>query len=1020
MIALLALLAVAPSRTLAVTDLRTDARPRPLEVGTASPELSWRLTTIGSARNLRQSGYRIVAATDPGLTVPGKADLWDSGLVRSGATFGVVYGGPAPKPGRPVYWRVQAIDQAGVPSAWSPVTHWARGLEPNDWSAARWIGSDAPRKALQSPSLFPGAMWIWAGSATESRFHRDVTVRPGLKSAELRITADDRFALLVNDRPIAQSPDVTDAWRTPVTVDLMPHLRPGVNRITVNGRNLGGAAGLLAYLRLRYAEGRDEVVVTDGNWTASTDGGGTKPVQTIGAYGVAPWNTIGEQPLLLPPALRFRREFEARRAVRRAVLYGTALGIVDFHLNGKRVSEDWFTPGWTDYVKRVYARAFDVTDRVRSGANVLAAELADGWYAGYVGYGGRRDHYGPSPRLRAILRIEYADGTSEEVRSDADWTATVSPTRVADFLMGEEYDARRERPDWSTPGGGGTWVPVDVGAPLDPVVQPFPGQPVRAFAVLRPKRITQPKPGVYVLDLGQNVAGHARIRLRGKSGQTLTLRFAERLNPDGGAYFTNLRGARATDRYVFRGGGVETWEPRFTFHGFQYIEVTGLDRAPKPDEIVGVAVSSDTPRVGDFESSSPMLNRLVENAWWTQRANFIDIPTDCPQRDERLGWTGDAQAYIRTASMLADVQPFFRKWLICLDDAQRADGQYPMVAPVKVAGDDGGPAWADAGVICPWTIYDVYGDRGLLARHYPNMKRFVEFCRKRSTPDLLPPAQFHAFGDWLNIDDPTPNEVIYTAYFSGSARLLAKAAKELGHEADVREYNALADAVAAAFRRAYVGANGRVRGDSQCGYVLALAFDLLTPEQTKLAASRLVQLIEARKGHLSTGFVGTRDIMHVLSKIGRNDVAFRLLHNDTFPSWGFTIKHGATSIWERWDGWTPERGFQDAGMNSFAHYAFGAVVGWMVAQPGGITNLEPGFGKVKIAPQIDPKLQWVRARYDSVRGTIRSEWKVEGNAVRLEVEVPPNVEAEVHVPGGAVERVGSGVHRFRGKVGTSR
>ncbi|MFZ4509301.1 MAG: family 78 glycoside hydrolase catalytic domain, partial [Fimbriimonas sp.] len=544
--------------------------------------------------------------------------------------------------------------------------------------------------------------------------------------------------------------------------------------------------------------------------------------------------------------------------------------------------------------------------------------------------------------------------------------------------------------------------PVDTGAEMNPAVEAFPGQPVRPFAELRAKTITEPTKGAYVLNLGQNIAGYARLRVEGTKGQKITLRFAERLSPDGNIYTTNLRGARTIDTYTCRGGGVETWEPRFTFHGFQYIEVTGLGRKPKPDEVVAIAVSSDTPTVGKIETSDRMINQLVSNAWWTQRMNFIDVPTDCPQRDERLGWTGDAQAYVRTATMLTDVEPFFDKWLVTLDDAQRADGQFPMVAPVKVAGDDGGPAWADAGVICPWTIYDVYGNEALLRRHYPQMKKFVDFCQKRSTPKLLPPAQFHCFGDWLNINSPTPNEVIYTAYFAGSARILSQAAGRLGNRADEAKYRDLYEKIRSAFQDAYVSPDGRVRGESQCAYVLALGFDLLDEARVPLASKLLVADIEKRGWHLSTGFVGTRDIMHVLSKIGRNDVAFRLLHNKTFPSWGFTIVNGATSIWERWDGWTPDKGFQDAGMNSFSHYAFGAVVGWVMAQPAGIQNLEPGFRVVKVAPQIDPNLKWLRASYDSVRGLVRSEWKVQGSKLTLRVVVPPNVRAEIHVPATSV------------------
>jgi alpha-L-rhamnosidase len=426
-----------------------------------------------------------------------------------------------------------------------------------------------------------------------------------------------------------------------------------------------------------------------------------------------------------------------------------------------------------------------------------------------------------------------------------------------------------------------------------------------------------------------------------------------------------------------------------------------------------------------------MVNKLHRNICQTQRANFIDIPTDCPQRDERLGWTGDAQVYVRTASYNRDVQAFFTKWLVDLADAQRADGQFPMVAPLVVAGPDGGPAWADAGVICPWTIYDVYGDRRLLARQYPSMVKFIEFCRKRS-PGLLPPKKFHCFGDWLSIKAKTPKDVIYTAYFACSTRLAAMAAEVLGKKADAAGYFKLYEDIKKAFNKAYVAADGRIKGNTQCVYVLALANDLVDGEMRKKAAQYLVEDIKGRDYHLSTGFIGTKDLMLVLTKIGRTDVAYRLLHNDTFPSWGFSIKHGATSIWERWDGWTPEKGFQTPGMNSFAHYSFGAVYQWMFENIGGIKSDGTGFRKIVIRPRPGGKITSAKVGYVSHNGPIVSQWRIEGGIFRLKVQVPPNTGARIFVPGGtresneeaqfigmedgcAVFSVGSGEHSFVAK-----
>ncbi len=705
--------------------------------------------------------------------------------------------------------------------------------------------------------------------------------------------------------------------------------------------------------------------------------------------------------LILPPPAYLRTTFRVDRPVRRAILYTTALGIFDAHLNGARVSEDYFNPGWTDYSKRVYYRAHDVTHQVRTGENVLAAILADGWYSGYVGFGKKRDHYGRKPRFRALLHLELADGSTADVATGPGWRAATGPIREADFLMGETYDARLAQAfrNWDSPGfDDSRWGAVDAGAEVNPAVQWHPAPPVTAFTKVVPRAQTEPKPGVYVFDLGQNFAGVVRVKVSGEPGRKIVLRYAERLNPDGTIYTTNLREARATDTYICSGQDQTTWSPRFTFHGFQYVEVSGLASRPERTAVTGIALSSDTPVVGRFACSDRLLNQLHSNIYWTQRANFIDIPTDCPQRDERLGWTGDAQVYIGTAALNCDVQAFFTKWLVDLTDGQRGDGQFPMVAPVKVAGDDGGPAWADAGVICPWTIYQIYGDRRLLTRQYPSMVKFVEFCRKRSTPGLLPPKQFHCFGDWLSINADTPKEVIYTAYFAHSTHLLAQAAAALGKTEDAARYQDLFKAIKAAFQRAYVAPDGRIKGNTQACYVLAIAFDLVDGASANRAAGYLVEDIEKRGGHLSTGFIGTKSLMQALSKIGRRDVAFRLLHTESFPSWGFSIKHGATSIWERWDGWTPEKGFQDPGMNSFAHYSFGAVYQWMVENIGGIQSDGPAYKHITIAPRLDPNLSWARTSYKSLRGEVATSWTRNDAYLTLDVTIPANTTATISLP----------------------
>ncbi|MCG8449315.1 MAG: family 78 glycoside hydrolase catalytic domain, partial [Pirellulales bacterium] len=488
-------------------------------------------------------------------------------------------------------------------------------------------------------------------------------------------------------------------------------------------------------------------------------------------------------------------------------------------------------------------------------------------------------------------------------------------------------------------------------------------------------------------------------------GQRVKIRYSERLNPDGTMYTANLRLARTIDFYTCKGAVQEIWQPRQTFHGFQYVELSGLEEQPPLNAVTGIALSSDTPLASEFECSDSQINRLYQNVLWTQRANFIDIPTDCPQRDERLGWTGDAQVYAFTACRVADVQAFFRKWLIDLKDAQRNDGQFPRVAPLVPGEDDGGPAWADAGIICPCEIYQAYGDEELLERQYPSMVRFVEFCQKRSKNGVLPPSQFHTFGDWLNVGADTPREVIYMAYYARSVDLLQQIAKILGKDSDARKYAHLLKRIKQAFVENYVSEEGRVHGDTQCGYVLAIAYSLVDGELRDKAAHFLIEDIESRGGKLSTGFIGTKDLMLALSEIGRNDVAIQLLHQAEYPGWLFSISHGATSIWERWDGWTPDRGFQDPGMNSFAHYSFGAVYGWMVHSLGGIRSSEPGFGQLVIQPTFDPALEHCRVLYDSIRGPIETEWKVVLDKRTYRVQVPANVTATIRLSGYRVDEV---------------
>ncbi len=494
------------------------------------------------------------------------------------------------------------------------------------------------------------------------------------------------------------------------------------------------------------------------------------------------------------------------------------------------------------------------------------------------------------------------------------------------------------------------------------------------------------------------MVGWARLRVKGQAGTKVTLRFAEMLKPDGTLYTDNYRAARCTDEYILRGSRRgEVYEPHFTFRGFRYVAVSGYPGGRRPDTgaITGVVVHSDTPRIGTMETSHPLVNQLLANIDWGQRGNFLEVPTDCPQRDERLGWTGDAQVFIRTATYNRDVAAFFTKWMIDLEDAQSAAGAFPDVAP-RVAAGEGTAAWGDAGTICPWTLYEVYGDKRLLEKHYGAMQRWVRYLETNSR-DLLRPAA--GYGDWLSIAANTPKDVLATAYFARSVQLTARAAQVLNKNEDAQRYQDLWERIRVAFNRAYVAPDARIKGDTQTAYVIALHFDLLPEEKRASAARYLVADIEKRGGHLSTGFVGVSHLCPVLTRFGYADVAYRLLLKETFPSWGYSIRQGATTIWERWDGWTEAKGFQDPGMNSFNHYSLGSVGEWLYASVAGIDTdpAQPGFKRLIVRPQPGAGLSWCRASYDSLHGTIATAWQREGSRFALNVTVPPNTTATVFV-----------------------
>ncbi|WP_345319216.1 glycoside hydrolase family 78 protein [Novipirellula rosea] len=756
--------------------------------------------------------------------------------------------------------------------------------------------------------------------------------------------------------------------------------------------------------------------------------------------------------LYLPAARQYRNAFSSEKEVARATVYSAALGIYELEINGARVGDAYFAPGWTDYRQRAYYNTYDVTDLVKRGENVIGARVADGWYSGYVGFGlltgmgterQGRWNYGKTPSLMTQMEVEYVDGTRATISTDATWTVTADgPIQEADLLMGEAYDARKEQPGWSSPGfddanwdnailardmenvvadfyeahnpenvGGGPRIqgtPRDLGFKR-PRLESFPGVPVRITEELPAKKITEREPGTYVFDLGQNFAGVIRLKIKGPAGHRVQIRYAEMLHPDGRMMTENLRKARATDYYVCKGDpDGEIYQPRFTFHGFQFVEVANFPGEADLDTVTGLVMHSDTPMTSTFECSDPVVNQLFKNVVWTQRANFLDLPTDCPQRDERMGWTGDAQAYVGTAAYNADIGAFYTKWLRELMESQRESGAFPGYAPFPFQhGWDFGSAWADAGVICPWTIWQAYGDTRVIEDCWEPMTRFMQW-REQTSDNDLGIVHGNAWGDWLAQGASTPLDYVDTVYFAISARMMSEMAEAIGHDKEAKAYRDQLQRTKKAFQAKYLRDDGSINVNTQTAQALALFADLVPAKQREATGRHLAKMIAENGNHMSTGFLGTRPLLPVLSSAGQHDLATFLLQSREFPSWGYEIENGATTIWERWDSYTKEDAFgrHNAAMNSFSHYAFGAVCEWMFDTLAGIKSDGPGYSKIIIHPHVPTPnsnamvdvIDWVRASHDSIRGTIRSDWKIADGQFHLHVSIPANATATVVLP----------------------
>lgn len=726
----------------------------------------------------------------------------------------------------------------------------------------------------------------------------------------------------------------------------------------------------------------------------------------------AKWIEPGyEEDSVLRPSPIFTTNFRASKKITSAVAYITCHGVYEGTINGKRIGEAYLAPGFTDYVKRLQYQAYDVTDLLQNGDNNIAITLGSGWFRGIVGWWNQNNHYGKTLGLLYQMEVTYADGSKATIISDENWKSSTGTIAYSELYNGETIDNRRA----ST-----TWSPVKVVKySLDNLV-PTTSELVTKHETFKPVAVITTPKGETVIDFGQNLSGFVHFKASGKSGDSVVLEHGEVLDKAGNFYNANLRTAAAKDLFVLNGKGEEYFEPHFTYHGFRYVRVQG---SVKPAQLEAVAIYSDCPLTGTFECSNPMINQLQHNILWSQNDNFVDIPTDCPQRDERLGWTGDAQTFSKTAAFNRNVNNFFAKWLKDLAADQLSNGAVPFVVPNLMGDAAGAAGWADAATVIPWTLYQVYGDKKMLADQYPSMKAWVDFIQSRTHNDLWDNG--FQFGDWLSyradgLTENTANTdqyLVAQCYYAYSTQLLINAAKTLGKQEDVDKYTALLKRIKEAFFTEYVTPKGRLMSNTQTAYVLALQFDLLPENIRPIAAKNLAANIASYKYHLTTGFLGTYFLTNVLSNHGYIDVAYKLLLQDTYPSWLYPVKMKATTIWERWDGMRPDSTFQTTDMNSFNHYSYGAIGEWMYRVVAGIDMdpSVPAYKKIRIKPQPGGDLTYAKASLETGYGKIGVDWKIKEGKFFMDVEIPANTTAEIFVPandGYEQKNVGSGKYHY--------
>ena len=1003
--------------------LRLEYRVNPQGIDVTQPRLSWVLAPAApAARGLRQTAYRVVVSSSERGLAAGTFDLWDSGKTVSSDSTQVVYRGAALGSGAAAFWKVQVWDQDGQPSEWSAPAHWSMGLlDPADWQG-KWIGRDEAEGYADPESpyhMLQGAHWLAPASSGANSVHTSFSIPQGadIVRAVLIAGGDRQAEAFVNGSSVASRAGAA----LPALVEVARFLRPGENEISVRVEQPVGdrPMAIIAALRVEFQSGEPLVIQSDARWSGASD---------LGLYGKEPWGMAGVKVEHRLPARYLRKEFAVSKKVARATVYYCGLGLSELYLNGAKVGDHVLSPGLTDYDKRALYVAFDVSGQLIQGKNALGLILGNGRYHAPRLQPGTRD-FG-YPKAIVQLNIEYADGSKASVVSDTGWKLTAAgPLRANNEYDGEEYDARRELTGWARAGfDDSQWESAQgVAAPAGALAAEM-ANPLRVVETLRPVSVKQAQPGVWIFDMGQNMVGWCRLHVSGPKGSEVRLRHAETLAPDGGLYVDNLRTARAADLYTLKGEGAETWEPRFTYHGFRYVELTGFPGAVAPTlaTLEGRLVHDDMTPIADFTSSNEVLNRIHKNMFWGIRGNYRSVPTDCPQRDERQGWLGDRSQGSRSESYMFDVAAFYSKWEQDIADAERADGAVPDVAPNywPLYHDD--VTWPATFALVPAMLYDQYGDRRAVERFYPALVKWMEHQRGLFKDGLIAKD---LYGDWcvppedpklIHSKDParrTDGTLLASAYYYHLLRLMARYARILDKPVEASGFEAQASQLGAAFEGRFFRAESGVYDNAtQTSSILPLYFGIApAPARPALLASVARNIEQVTHGHIGTGLIGAQFLMRTLTDNGRVDLAYQIATQQTYPSWGYMAEKNATTVWELWNGDTA-----DPAMNSGNHVMLIGDLGvWMYEYLAGIRPdpEQPGFRHAIIHPYPAGDLRFVRASHQSMYGRIATSWSRTGGNFRLDVTIPPGTSATVWLPAkdaAAVTESGQPVARARG------